>query len=67
VAIAERSGQAKLENSQPSYRWEAAKCPIPCGELKDYVCFEKGARMNSFTVLLPMPGYSSMYEAICVK
>jgi hypothetical protein len=40
---------------------------VPRGEWKGSVCFEKGARMDSFAVVLPKPGYSSMYEAMCVK
>jgi hypothetical protein len=34
---------------------------------KESVCFEKGARMDSFAAVLPTPSYSSMYEAMCVK
>ncbi len=61
---AARSGQAKPEKiAKPSYRWESAKRPIPHGERKDSVCFEKRARMDSFAAVLPMSGYSSMYEA----
>jgi hypothetical protein len=62
---AARSGQAKLKTAKPSYRWEAAKRPILRGGLKDSACFETGARMDSFAVVLPTPGYSSMYEAKC--
>ncbi len=53
------------KNSQPSYRWDAAKRPIPHGGWKDSVCFEKRARMDSFAAVLPMPSYSSIYEAKC--
>jgi hypothetical protein len=49
-----RSGQAK-----PSQSWEAAKRPISRGEWKDFVCFEKWARMESFAAVLPMPSYAS--------
>ncbi len=60
---AARSEQAKLGKiAKPSYQWEAAKRPIPCGERKDSVCFEKRARMDLFAAVLPTPGYSSMYE-----
>ncbi len=54
------SGQAK-----PSYWWEAALRPIPWGEWKYSVCFEKRAKMASFAAVLPMLGYSSMYETEC--
>jgi hypothetical protein len=32
------------------------------GEWRDSVCFEKEARMDSFTALLKTPGRSSMYK-----
>ncbi len=48
-----------------SHQWEAAMRPILCGEWKDSVCFEKRVRMDSFAAVLPIPGYSSMYEAEC--
>ncbi len=60
------SGQASSrEIAKPSYRWEDAKHPIPCGEWRDSVCFEKRARMDSFAAVLPLMGYSSMYETEC--
>jgi hypothetical protein len=51
--------------AKPSYRWEAAERPIPCGECKDSVCFKKRAKMDSIAAVLPMPGFSSMYKAEC--
>jgi hypothetical protein len=59
-------GKPSKKTAKPSYRWEAVKRPIPRGELKDSVCFEKGTRMDSFAAVLPTPGYSIMYEAINV-
>jgi hypothetical protein len=31
------------------------------------VCFERGARIDSFAAVLTMLGWSSMYEVICVR
>ncbi len=53
------------EIAKPSYWWEAAKGPIPCGEWKDPVCLEKRSRTNSFAAVLPMLGYSNMYKTEC--
>jgi hypothetical protein len=50
-------GKPSQRISKPSHWWEAAKCPIPCGEWKDSVCFEKRARMDSFAAVLPTLGY----------
>ncbi len=61
---AARSEQAKLEKiAKSSYQWEAVKRPVPRGEWKDSVCFEKGAMMDSFAAVMATSGYSSMYEA----
>jgi hypothetical protein len=62
---------SKIWASQARKQPSQAICGKPLSILsqvvseKESACFEKGARMNSFAAVLPMPGFSSMYEAIC--
>jgi hypothetical protein len=59
---ATRSGQAKLKIAKPSrWRGKQSKRPKSRGEQEDSVCFERGARMDSFAPVLTMPSHSSMY------
>jgi uncharacterized membrane protein YjdF len=60
-------GKPNLKIAKPSHRWEVGGHPISLGEWEDSVCFEKGARMDSFAAVLTMLSCSSMYEVICVK
>ncbi len=61
-------GDQQRDLGKPSHWWEAVRQFIPCGEWKeDSVWFEKRARMDSFAAVLPLPGYWSMCEVICVK
>ncbi len=52
---------------QPSQQRKIVGCPNSHGEWEDSVCFEKGARMDSFAAVLTMLSCSSMYIVICVK
>jgi hypothetical protein len=42
--------------------WRFVRRPMSHGEGKDSVCFERGARMDSFAAMLTTLGRSSMYE-----
>ncbi len=56
------SGQAKLKIAKPSFwRGKQFKRPKSHGEQEDSVCFERGARIDSFIAVLIMPSRSSMY------
>jgi hypothetical protein len=67
MVISSEIWASQAKTAKQSHWWEAVRRPIPHGEWKDLVCFEKGARMDSFAAVLPKHGYSSMYEAMCVK
>jgi hypothetical protein len=54
------ASQAKKPQSQATNGSYAASYPT----WKDSVCFEKGARMDSFAAVLSTPSYSSMYVCI---
>ncbi len=64
-----RSGQAKQKNANPSHRWvKQSRWLMSRGEWGDSVCFERGARMDSFTAVLTTPSRSSMYKlSVLVK
>ncbi len=62
-----RSGQAKLKIAKPSHRWLVVALPISNSECENSVCFERGARMESFAAVLTTLSCSSIYEGICVK
>ncbi len=60
---AERSRQAKLEKSQAKHPCgKQSKRLVSRGGQEDSVCFERGARMDSFTAVLTMPSRSSLYK-----
>jgi hypothetical protein len=52
---------SKINASQAIGVGSSSRVPKSRGEWKDSVCFERGARMDSFAVVLTTPGYSSMY------
>jgi hypothetical protein len=54
-------GKPSLNITKPSHQWEVVGHPISCGEWKGSVCFERGARMDSFAVVLTTLSCSSMY------
>ncbi len=60
-------GQAKPKIAKQSHQWEVVGHPFSHSEWEDSVCFEKGARMDSFAVVLTTLSCLSMYEVICVK
>jgi hypothetical protein len=55
-------GQAKPKTAKPSHQWEVVGRPISRGEWEDSVCFEKGARMDSFAVVLTTLSCLSIYR-----
>ncbi len=58
-----RSGQAKLQIVKPSHRpAKQSRRLMSHGEWGDSVCFEREARMDSFTTVLTVPSCSSMYK-----
>ncbi len=60
-------GKPSFKIVQPSHRGEVVGGPISCSEWKDSVCFERGARRNSFAAMLTLLGCSSMYKTLCLK
>jgi hypothetical protein len=61
------ASQALKKIAKPSHQWEVVRHYVSLGEWEDSVCFERGARMDSFAAVLTTFGCSSMYEVICVK
>jgi hypothetical protein len=56
-------GGAKLKIAKPSHRHgKQSRHLLSCGEWEDSVCFERGAKMDSFAAVLAMPSRSSMYK-----
>jgi hypothetical protein len=60
-------GKPSLKIAKPSHPWEVVGHPISRGEWKFSVCFERGAKMDSFAAVLITLSCSSMYEIIRVK
>jgi hypothetical protein len=60
-----RDGDQQQDPGKSSGCWVAATRPTPRGKWKDSVGFDKGAKMDSFALV--MHSYSSMYEGICEK
>ncbi len=57
------SGQQQdLGHAEPRRQGEVVGRPISCGEWEDSVCFEKGARIDSFAAVR-----TSLTAQVCMK
>jgi hypothetical protein len=63
--ISSKIWASKAKNSQAKLSIGSCKASCPTWWVKRIGLLEKGARIDSFPVGLPTPGYSSMSEAKC--